>query len=368
MKELSFLIKPASSLCNMACRYCFYADVSEHRVCQSMGIMTQQVSHALIDQAFRYAEEKIHFCFQGGEPLMAGLAFFEDFVAYVQKQKSHQEVTYAIQTNGLAMDEKWVDFFRRHHFLVGVSLDGFLKNHNRFRPDRQGKGTFTTIMHHIKQLEKKGVEYNILTVLTHALAKSPDQLFDSYLANDFRYVQLIPCLPELDSRLKDDHQRLTPKDFAQFYCRFFDRWFEAYQKGNYISVTLFDNVIPMYLRVPPSQCGMLGRCQMQLVIEGNGNVYPCDFYVLDEYLCGNIAKDDLLDIIHSAAGKNFVEEKRTVFQGCKDCAFQKMCYGNCKRLAVCYYDDHYCGYQEFLRYSQKKMWQIAQNLVQNGER
>ena len=37
MRPLSLLIKPASGLCNMRCRYCFYADVAEHRETASYG-------------------------------------------------------------------------------------------------------------------------------------------------------------------------------------------------------------------------------------------------------------------------------------------------------------------------------------------
>ena len=58
------------------------------------------------------------------------------------------------------------------------------------------------------------------------------------------------------------------------------------QKGNYISITLFDNIIPMFKGIRPQQCGMLGYCTPQFVIESNGDVYPCDFYVLDAYRCG----------------------------------------------------------------------------------
>ena len=37
MKQLSVMLKPASSLCNMRCKYCFYADVSSLRDVSSYG-------------------------------------------------------------------------------------------------------------------------------------------------------------------------------------------------------------------------------------------------------------------------------------------------------------------------------------------
>ena len=78
MKNVNLLIKPASSLCNLRCRYCFYADVSDNREVKSMGVMSRETAGALIEAAFAAADEHgtVSFAFQGGEPTVAGLDFF----------------------------------------------------------------------------------------------------------------------------------------------------------------------------------------------------------------------------------------------------------------------------------------------------
>ena len=363
VKQISLLIKPASSLCNMRCAYCFYEDVSANRECASMGIMDRQTTRALIDRTMCLDVNQINYCFQGGEPTVAGIDYFKDFIDYVDRVNTGKKITYAIQTNATLLDDAWIELFSKHDFLVGVSLDGFLENHNRLRKDAAGKGTFKIIMSHIKKMKKAGIHFNILTVLSHQLSKKPEQLFEFYQKNDLNYIQLIPCLPTLEGNARMDQYALTPHDFADFYCTFFDLWYQAYMKGHYMSVTLFDNLIPMYLNVLPSQCGMLGQCHMQLVVEANGNVYPCDFYVLDDYCCGNINTDSLQEIMKHEAAKRFLKEKRVLCKACDDCPFYHMCYGNCRRLSVCYYDAHYCGYKTFLTYSQEKMRRIAQMLT-----
>lgn len=362
MKQASFLIKPASSICNLCCSYCFYQDVSANRENANMGIMEEKVMFSLIDKALNLSVDKINFCFQGGEPMMAGLSYFNKFIDYVNLKNTSKVISYSIQTNGTLIDDSWIQIFHKNHFLVGISLDGFMENNNKFRKDKQKKGTFKTIIHAIKKLEKAHIEYNILTVLTHDLSKKPKQLFDFYQTYHFKYVQLIPCLPTLEGNPVLDRHALTPKDFAYFYKCFFDYWYDEYAKGNYLSVTLFDNLIPMYLNIAPSQCGMLGKCQIQFVVEGNGNVYPCDFYVLDKYCCGNIVTNEIEEILNSAASKLFLTEARKKYKGCDTCTFKGMCHGNCKRLSVCYYDESMCGYQEFLQYSKERMIKIAKNL------
>ncbi len=366
MSQVSLLIKPASSLCNLRCKYCFYSDVSHNRQEESMGIMTNEVMRALIDKSLELPVDTIQYLFQGGEPTCAGISYFKEFIAYVnEKNIKNKEIRYGIQTNGTQINDAWIKLFQENHFLVGISLDGFALNHNYFRKDIKGEGTFKDITFNIRRLNNAGIETNILTVLTKELSRKPKELYEFYKKNNMNYVQIIPCLPSLKKDEPTDRFALTPKDFATFYQTFFDLWYDDYRKGKYMSVTLFDNLITMYGNHLPSQCGMIGKCHMQIVIEGNGNVYPCDFYVLDKYLCGNIVTDSLEDMIHSNCAKNFIQEVRTLSNVCTNCKYIHMCHGNCKRLSVCYYDENYCGYKAFLDYAEDRIYEIARYLKSN---
>lgn len=367
MKYLSFLIKPASSLCNLRCRYCFYHDVSEQREQKSYGIMEEAIMKQLIQKAFACLDEdgQVTFAFQGGEPTVAGLPFFRSFCAEVkQYKKKTQTVHYAIQTNGIVLDDAWGAFLKEEQFLVGVSLDGYESNTDFFRYDARKKGAYRSIMKGIHVLQKYQVDFNILTVLTSKLAKHPKALYEYYKEQKFNYVQLIPCLPSLDVNELQDEYRLTPHDFANFYKVFYDLWLKDYQKGKYMSVTLFDNVIPMFADIPPQQCGMLGFCSAQLVVEGNGSVYPCDFYVLDEYACGNISEQSVMEILEHQNMKKFLKEKKRIGEACSTCPFYRVCRSGCKRQNIVYFDedDTYCGYQDFLQHAAYSMMQIAKQL------
>jgi len=362
MRQISLLIKPASSLCNMRCSYCFYKDEADLRQHASMGIMKSKTVEAMIEKVMTLNVKQINFCFQGGEPTLATIEYFNHFIDCVNKNNTGKLISYAIQTNGLALNESWFNLFKKNHFLVGVSLDGFIENHDKNRKDVLKRGTFDTVLRNIKRMEELKIDYNILTVLTHQLSKYPKQLFQFYLAHHFKYIQLIPCLPSLDDGAPTDCYTLKPKEFATFYKEFFDCWYEQYQKGNYISITLFDQLIPMFLRVPPTLCGMLGKCHMQIVVEGDGSVYPCDFYALDTYFCGNINQNSIEEILNHEKAVLFVNEKGKTNDICVKCKYYKMCYGYCKRVNVCLRDNEYCGYQEFLDYAGERMVKIAKTL------
>lgn len=362
MEYYSYLIKPASSLCNLKCKYCFYHDVSEHREVISNGVMSDDTLYTLIDRALVVENEAtITFAFQGGEPTVAGLDYFVKFTDYVSlHKKSNQTIQYAIQTNGVSLEEEWCQLFKKYHFLVGVSLDGYRENHDYFRLTNANKPTFKTIMAGIERLKKYQIDYNILTVLSQPLAKHPEKLYRFFKEQKFKYVQLIPCLPGLDN--EDDPFKLTPQGFAKFYKIFYRLWEADYLKGDYMSVTLFDNLILMFKGIPPHRCGMLGQCLPQYVIESNGHVYPCDFYVLDEYDTGNIKDSSFAEIRQSKAMKDFLAQPHPQCDRCVECKFKNICHGNCKRLSITYFDQHYCGYQDFLEEHYQSMAKIAQQL------
>lgn len=361
-QSYSYLIKPASAACNLKCTYCFYNDVADHRQEFSFGNMKYETVDKLLEKTLDVENgSQITFAFQGGEPTLAGLDYFKYFVSKVNDlKKDKQVIEYAIQTNGTLLNEEWMTLFKEYQFLVGISLDGFSTNHNKYRLSKDGQ-TFNQVMKGIHLLRDHKIDFNVLTVLTEGLAQHPQELFDFYLNENFDHVQLIPCLPDFD--LKDNSSALTPQSFASFYKVFYDLWLKEYQNNHYISVGLFDNIIPMFIGVRPSMCGMLGNCSAQMVIESNGDVYPCDFYVLDQYKMGNITTDALAHLWKNTVLHEFLKEDKRMSSQCESCKFKNICHGNCKRMNIVYFDDEaYCGYQEFLEHAHQSMMEIANKL------
>ena len=155
MKKLFPLIKPASSLCNMRCAYCFYADVSSRREFSSRGIMPHDTAKRVIENIFRDMADgdEVTFGFQGGEPTLAGLPWFRDFVSMAASTERKVAVRYTLQTNGLLLDKEWCEFLKAHDFLVGLSIDGGESFHDRNRLDSRGKKTYEEILRRKALLE-----------------------------------------------------------------------------------------------------------------------------------------------------------------------------------------------------------------------
>ena len=267
MKNLSIMIKPASSLCNMRCVYCFYADVAHQRDIASYGLISDDTLETMLRAIFADLKrgDHLNLAFQGGEPTLAGLNFFRSVIRKVSALNQGVHVHYALQTNGLLLDDEWCAFLHENRFLVGLSYDLLPNRNDEARVDVHGQGTTKRVLETAKRLDRHQVEYNILCTLTEYVARNPHKVWNAIRQHPFLYVQFTPCLDDLEK--KGSPYALKPASFASFYTQLFDDWFQEYRQGNYWSIKLFDDLIHRIAYGSVNACGLDGHCQPQLVVE-----------------------------------------------------------------------------------------------------
>ena len=356
MKHINLLIKPASSLCNMRCQYCFYSDISTLRETPSYGIMSNETVDKILDNIFvdMVEGDELNFGFQGGEPTLAGLPWFRYFVDNVNERKKGVTVKYAFQTNGLLLDDSWCNFFHENNFLIGLSIDAGKRFHDRNRLSSLGEGTYESCLRAKELLEKKYVEFNILCVLTNEIAKEPERIWRFIMNENIRYIQFIPCLEPPPSGSPGDNRDgniLRPGFFANFYTRLLPWWVNELEKNNYISVKLYDDVVNYFFKGISSSCGINGQCHNQYVIEADGSVFPCDFYCFDDHKIGNLRESTLRELFYTEKSQSFLNEKPELPKICETCRFFKACRGGCKRMRNVMYAGQgggACGFKTFL--------------------
>lgn len=336
MKSLSLLIKPASGNCQLRCRYCFYENVSESRETSNYGLMTLDTLDLLVKKAIAETTEQCSFAFQGGEPTLVGLDFYRDLIRLQEKyraefQKISLVIHNAIQTNGMLLDDDWCAFLAQHKFLVGLSLDGDKDIHDLNRIDAQGKGTYTRAMKAAKLLEKHQVEFNILVVVTRQLARRAKHIYHTLVKNGFRYLQFIPCIDDFGKEPGSSPFSLTAERYGDFLKTLFDEWYKDFMAGQYISIRHFDNWIHMLQGQPPETCSMSGRCTCYGVVEADGSVYPCDFYVLDPWKLGTVQENTFEEMLTCQLAEDFLQASWPVASKCQACKYYPICRGGCRR-------------------------------------
>lgn len=216
------------------------------------------------------------------------------------------QIENTIQTNGLLIDEKWARFLGEHRFLVGLSLDGPKKMHDRYRKDAAGQDTFARIMHSVQLLEQYHVDYNVVTVVTNDTAKQASFLYKFWKRNHYPFVQFIPCMDEIkrqDGTQERSIYAVEPEQYGKFLCELFDLWYADFVAGETMDIRMFSNLAQMAAGYPAEECGMNGCCNCYFVVEGDGSVYPCDFYCMDAWKLGTV-KDGFVQMKTSEKQKH----------------------------------------------------------------
>ena len=312
---MNLMIKPVSGHCNLDCRYCFYkAGHTQGRA------MTAEDAQRLLSRALPYVAAGYPLVFQGGEPLLAGHAYFEAVFSLLEARGVQAPVF--IQTNGTLLDARYARLFAQHHALVGVSLDGTRETHGAYRDD------FDRVMDGIRCLREAGCEFNILTVVTDALAERVDDVWAFYREQDFGFQQYIPCMaPQGDA----PDRFLSSGRYGAFLCRLFDLWKADYERGRYVYVRLFENLLLLLAGYPAEECGAGGICSPQFLVESDGSVYPCDFYVAPEYRLGNLHTDTPEALRQRLMRSGFIASSVALPPQCAACRYVDLCRGGCKR-------------------------------------
>ena len=328
MKELTVMLNPASGLCQMACDYCFYHDIAEYGA-PANTFMSRKTARQLIARVKESGAQRVHFAFQGGEPLLWGQEHFDDFFDDVKD--AGIDATYAVQTNGLCIDEVYASLFAEHDVLVGISLDGDRTLHDVNRKTPDGKGTHERVMRGMELLKKHGVRYNVLSVISANTARHPTQLYRYYKKLGVSHVQLIPCLPPIGEG-EGCRYAPTPEALGQFLVGFYRLWREDWRDGKPpFIVREFDQALAT-LQGRAAHCGSRGFCTPQLIVESDGSTYPCDFYVLPDYCTGNVHTHTIAETIESKGMQRFAAEHPAAPALCRTCRFLPVCGGGCRRM------------------------------------
>jgi uncharacterized protein len=273
-------------------------------------------------------------------------------------------VDYSIQTNGYALNEEWCDFFAQHHFLVGLSIDGVKATHDAYRIDREGNGTYLRTLQAAELLRASKVPFNVLTVVHAKTAAKIRRIYEQYRKQRFDWQQYIICLDPISDEGRTEEYSLHPRQYGVFLTELFELWKLDFYKGCQPHIRQFENYLEILLGQVPEGCEYKGVCSIQNVIEADGSVYPCDFYVLDSYKLGNLREDDFETIYRRRMESGFLQRSEHISETCKKCEWYFLCRAGCRRYRENHRNNedlpYFCeGYRYFFEHTYEEMRKIA---------
>lgn len=366
--SIGVLVKPAGPDCNLACTYCFYRpklalypDTRRHR-------MTEALLEEFIRQYMLLNGPQVSFGWQGGEPTLMGLDFFRHIVE-CQKRfgRAGQVVSNGLQTNGVLITEEWCRFLTEYKFLVGLSIDGPAEIHDGFRVYLSGRPTHADVVAAQRRMKAQGVDFNALCMVTPANAHWAEEVWH-YLVDDmgFEYLQFIP-LAERDPRTgRPAEYCVDPKAYGEFLCRIFDLWAQDPYR---VHVRMFDDLMFVYAGMECPSCVFRARCGDYFVLEHNGDVYCCDFFVDPNYRLGNLSLTPLAELLRTEQFARFAGRKSELGAACQQCPWLRLCHGGCPKYRLINGDDpsrptYFCpGYRTFFEHSRPEFERIVRQVL-----
>lgn len=358
----SVLVKPSGPDCNLGCSYCFYLEKEELFPETRTHRMSPEVQEELIRQVMQQSGQEVSIAWQGGEPALMGLDFYRRAVELEMKYGHGQAVGNGFQTNGTLLDVEWAKFFKQYDWLIGLSLDGPQHIHDRYRLDKGLHPTGQKVEEVARMLLAEGVAVNALCCITDYSSRYAEELYQYYKNLGITWMQFIPIV-ETDKAdpTKAASFSVTDEQYGQFLCTLFDLWINDFREDEpTTSIRHFESVFYTYAGLDAPECTMNKECAPYVVIEHNGNVYTCDFFVEARHRLGNIRHGRLSDMLNSKKQDEFGKAKTALPRKCKVCPWYTKCFGGCIKDRVKDPNDRrqprFCrSYQLFFEHADARM-------------
>jgi uncharacterized protein len=374
-REFLVMVKPTGSLCNLACRYCYYLRTRQLFPPDEPPRMSDTILEEYIVQHVEASPSPvIHFEWHGGEPTVLGLDFYRKVVALQRRHRPPGRwITNGLQTNGTLLDEAWARFLAAEGFWVGVSLDGPEAVHDRYRLTAGGKPTHAAVMRAWRLLSRHRVRTDVLCVLHDQNARSPLAVYRFFKEIGVRHLQFLPLVERLPGG--GVSPRTVPAEaFGAFLCAVFDEWVR-HDIGQVV-VQGFDEAFRVLCGVGHALCVFRETCGDVPVVEHTGDVFACDHFVDPAHRLGNIRTTRLEALVESEALRAFGRAKRdTLPEACRRCDVLPFCHGGCPKDRAAEGVSYLCaGYQRFFRHARPNLqelaalWRAGQPLERLGER
>jgi uncharacterized protein len=369
------MAKPRGAICNLKCDYCFYLK-KEALYPASDFRMDDTVLETFIKDYIETQEtSEITFAWQGGEPTLMGLDFYKKVITLQDKHNTkNQKILNAFQTNATLITEEWANFFKVNNFLLGISIDGPQKLHDRYRLDKKEEGTFQKVKEKLDIIKEYQVDYNILACVNSANANFPLDVYQFFRDElEAEFIQFIPIVIERPSsgKTKTTHvsnHTVSGKAYGNFLIRIFDEWVR--NDVGKVFVQIFDSTLSSWMGYPAGVCVFEKVCGKGMAMEFNGDVFSCDHFVDMNHLIGNINDESLSNMVNSDFQQNFGLEKwHTLTDKCKKCPVLPFCYGGCPKNRILpiknetYLHNYLCdGYKKFFTQVQPFMKIMGEEL------
>ena len=338
MVDFSVMLKTTGAKCNLGCQYCFYLDKESLYPSGTFKISDELLEEYTKQYMNSQSPTEVPFDWQGGEPALLGIEFYEKAIQYQKKYAREGQVgANSFQTNGVLLDDKWCEFFKDNNFLIGLSLDGPQELHDKYRFDTGKRPTHAKVEAALKLLQKHGVDYNVLCCVSKANAERPLDVYRYFRTMGVKKIQFIPVVNEGEVPGQATEESVTGIQYGNFLISVFDEWYANDMGSMYVFI--FEHFASRLQGGSAGLCVFEPTCGLALALEHTGDLYACDHYVSPEYLLGNIFETNIAELVNTRQQYDFGVKKAELPTKCLECNVRFICNGGCPKNRILPYNN-----------------------------
>jgi len=324
MIEPRLIILQPTSYCNINCSYCYLGRRDEKR------LMAPKVVEALCERIFSRLSRRLEplVVWHAGEPTAAPIAWYEH--AYSRLLDVAPPGTrFAMQSNGIAIDDKWIDLFRRTNTNVGLSIDGPQRFHDARRRTRNDKPTWHLAVEALKRLQNSGFAPSVITVLHPDGLGCPEDYYAFYRRQGITEVSF--NVDELEGANKSSS--LAGRHFKGAVTAFLLSILErAYRDSYPLHIREMERIAQKLAGVELSENEQVEPwAAIVVAVDGSISTFSPEFMEMHAPAYGNFAFGSIVDGSLEEAGRSpaFLRASREIAQGVEACR------NSCRYFSVC---------------------------------
>lgn len=325
MKINTFIFKVAS-LCNLNCKYCYVYNKGDSSFKKQPKHMSAFTFELALNKIIAYAEENnistVNINFHGGEPLLMGYDRAEKFLDILRKTFCNSRVNYSstIQTNGLLLDEKFINLFIDKNIGIYISSDGTSEMNDRYRVDFSDIGIGMRLENKLDLISTTPLNKNFRGFLCVIdLQNDPEEIY-------FYFKRYNPFL--VDFLLPLNNYKSPPAEEIKFYGEWLIKLFNVYMNdiSNNFRIRYFDDIILKILKKSASDTKEL---LIPIIIETNGQIELDDTLKVANgaALNMNIQEESINSLLKNERFNLIEKEMTNLPNACQVCPVNDICHG-----------------------------------------
>ena len=326
MIDPRLIILQPTSYCNINCSYCYLNHRDDKR------LMSQEVVEALREKVFwRLPRQSAAIVvWHAGEPTTAPIGWYEHAYGRLLDVAPAQ-TSFAMQSNGIAINERWIELFRRTNTNVSLSIDGPQRFHDARRRTRNDKPTWKLATKALKRLQDAGFDPSVITVLHPDGLESPEDYYSFY--RDHGITQVSFSVDELEGANKISS--FAGRDFKPAITAFLVAMLEkAYRDSFPLHIREVERIAQKLAGVELSENEQIEPwAAIVVAADGKVSTFSPEFMEVKapeygDFVFGNILEGDFPEFANTEAFQRCARDVASGIAACKStCRYFGVCGG-----------------------------------------